>query len=560
MAQTAEAAPTLRAYLLVLRERWRWVAACTLLGLSASLALSLAQPKQYTATAQLLVQSSGGINLTLGSSQYEVTPTDVQTELQLISSAQVRGLVRRELGRIPPVSAAQVGQTNVIAVTAVSLRPALAAQVANAYARAFVASRTAATINGLAAAENQLAGQISAIGKEISHLSAAEAAAEAASSSGGKPSSGGAASAAQLTALSNQQAVLKGQLAQLQVNGTAASTGLEFVTPAQAPTAPSSPRPVQDAVLGLLAGLVLGVGVTFLRNSLDDTVTDSEEAEQVTGATMLATVPMVPSWRNTSRPVMVAVSDPTSPAAEAYRSLRTSLQFSRHGGDLRTLLVTSAHAGEGKTVTVANLGAAFAQAGERVVLVSCDLRRPRLSQFPELADVPDLSLVLVGARSLDEALAPVTDIAGLWTLSTRSVIPNPTELLGGQRMREVFAELAERFDLVLIDSPPLLPVADAMILTSYADGVLLIVAAGKTRRADLQRATARLAQADAPIAGTVLNKAVAHGRYGGYGRYGRYGGYAYRPSPPRNGSGGSRRSKQNGVSPLSSGTTGGHER
>jgi Mrp family chromosome partitioning ATPase len=127
-------------------------------------------------------------------------------------------------------------------------------------------------------------------------------------------------------------------------------------------------------------------------------------------------------------------------------------------------------------------------------------------------------------------------------------------------MREVFAELAERFDLVLIDSPPLLPVADAMILTSYADGVLLIVAAGQTRRADLQRATTRLAQANAPIVGTVLNKAVAPGRYGGYGRYGQYGGYSYQPSAPPNGAGGSRRGQQNGVPPLSSGTTGRHER
>ena len=148
-------------------------------------------------------------------------------------------------------------------------------------------------------------------------------------------------SAAQLAALSNQQAVLKGQLAQLQVAGTVASTGLEFVTPALAPTSPSSPKPAQDALLGLLAGLVLGVGAAFLRDSLDDTLTTSETVEQVNGAPVLATVPMVASWKKIENPVMVAVSDPTSPAAEAYRSLRTSLQFSRQDGTLRTLLVTS---------------------------------------------------------------------------------------------------------------------------------------------------------------------------------------------------------------------------
>jgi len=411
-----------------------------------------------------------------------------------------------------------VGQTNVIAVTAVSPNPARAALIANTYAKAFVSSSTAATISNLAAAENQLDGQIQALGKEISQLKSG--------------------SAAQQAALSNQQALLKGQLAQLQVAGTVASTGLEFVAPALAPTAPSSPKPTQDAVLWLLAGLVLGVRAAFLLDSLDDTLTTSETLEQVNGAPVLATVPMVASWKKIENPVMIAVSDPTSPAAEAYRSLRTSLQFSRQDGALRTLLVTSSHAREGKTATVANLGAVFAQAGERVVLVSCDLRRPRLTQSSAPTDAPELSSVLVGELPLDQALTPVADFEGLWSLSTRSVVPNPTEMLSSRRAHDLFSELAERFDLVLIDSPPVLPVADAMILTSYADGVLLVVASGQTRRTELQRTTEKLAQANAPIVGMVLNKVNTYdryGRYGGYGRYGAYGRYSYSSSLPLHG-------------------------
>jgi capsular exopolysaccharide synthesis family protein len=507
-----EAEPTLRAYLQILRKRRWWVAALTLLGLTVSLTLSLTQQKQYSASAQLLVQATGGINLALGSSQYSVTPTDVQTELQLVTSAQVQDLVRKKLGSAPPVSAAEVGQTNVIVVTAVNPDPARAALVANTYARAFVSSSTAATISNLAAAETQLDGQIRALGKEISRLKSG--------------------SASQLAALSNQQAVLKGQLAQLQVAGTVASTGLEFVTPALAPTSPSSPKPEQDALLGLLTGLALGVGAAFLRDSLDDTLTTSETVEQVNGAPVLATVPMVASWKKIESPVMVAVSDPTSPAAEAYRSLRTSLQFSRQDGALRTLLVTSSHAREGKTATVANLGVVFAQAGERVVLVSCDLRRPRLSQTSAPADAPELSSVLAGELSLDEALTPVAGVGGLWSLGTRSVVPNPTEMLSSRRARDLFGELAERFDLILIDSPPVLPVADAMILTSYADGVLLVVASGQTRRTELQRTTEKLAQANAPIVGMVLNKVSTHSGYGRYGAYGRYGSYSYSSGMP----------------------------
>jgi polysaccharide biosynthesis transport protein len=535
-----EAEPTLRVYLQILRKRRWWVAALTMLGLTVSLALSLTQQKQYSASAQLLVQATGGINLALGSGQYSVTPTDVQTELQLVTSAHVQELVRKKLGSAPPVSAAEIGQTNVIAVTAVDPDPARAALVANAYARAFVSSSTAATISNLAAAENQLAGQIRALGKEINHLKSG--------------------SASQMAALSNQQAVLKGQLAQLQVAGTVASTGLEFVTPALVPTSPSSPKPRQDALLGLLAGLVLGVGAAFLRDSLDDTLTTSETAEQVNGAPVLATVPMVASWKKIENPVMVAVSDPTSPAAEAYRSLRTSLQFSRQERTLRTLLVTSSHAREGKTATVANLGAVFAQAGERVVLVSCDLRRPRLSQSSAPADAPELSAVLAGELSLDEALTPVAGVEGLWSLSTRSVVPNPTEMLSSPRARELFAELAERFDLALIDSPPVLPVADAMILTSYADGVLIVVASGQTRRTELQRTTEKLAQANAPIVGMVLNKVSAesgYGRYGRYGRYGSYGSYSYSPSTPSRGDNGQGMSTSSPL--LSSSTPGGPE-
>jgi capsular exopolysaccharide synthesis family protein len=130
--------------------------------------------------------------------------------------------------------------------------------------------------------------------------------------------------------------------------------------------------------------------------------------------------------------------------------------------------------------------------------------------------------VLTGRQPLERALTPVDDVEGLWTLGTRSVTVNPTELLGGKRMRAVFAELAEQFDIVLIDSPPVLPVADAMILSGYADAVLLVVAAGQTKRGELRRTAEKLAQAGAPVVGAVLNKATAQDEYGYYGGYQPY--------------------------------------
>lgn len=513
--------PTIRGYLHVLRRgRW-WVAAFSLLGLGISLALSLTATKQYSATAQLLVQSTGNVNLSAGADQTLITAAEVQTELQLVMSAQVQSDVRKELGSTPGVSAAQVGQTNVIAVTAVSPDPALAAKIANTYSQAFVDWSTATAISNLSVAENQLNSQIKAIGKEIDRM----------------PSS----TSAQASALSNQQAVLKGQLAQLQVVGATASTGLELVTPATVPTSPSSPKPSQDALLGILAGLALGVGAAFLRDSLDDTLTDSRALERVSGAPVLATVPMVPSWRKKTSLVVAAVSDPISQPAEAYRSLRTSLQFAGEDRPLRTLLVTSPSAGDGKTATVVNLGAVFAQAGAQVVLVSCDLRRPALSQFFAPGENAELSSVLTGEQPLERAVTPVSGVEGLWMLGTRAVVGNPTELLASQRMRDVVGELSKRFDLVLIDSPPVLPVADAMILSSYVDAVLLVVAAGQTRRAELRRTVGKLAQASAPVVGTVLNKATAQDEYGYYGGYQPY-------VLPTDGAGAARsgREKQNG--------------
>jgi succinoglycan biosynthesis transport protein ExoP len=497
------AEPTLRAYLMVLRRRRWWVVVITLLGLGASLALSVTSQKQYTASAQLLVQSVG-VNNSLSSGQVPVTTTDVQTELQLVTSAQVQQTVKKMLGSAPPIAAAEVSQTNVIALTAVSTSPARAALIANTYAKAFVASVTASTISNLTSAENQLNSQINSIGRQINKLN---------------PTT----DAAQLSALSNQAGVLKQQLAQLQVAGAVASSSVEFVTPALAPAAPSSPKPVEDALLGLLIGLVIAIGVAFLRDSLDDTINSVDAAERVSGAPVLAAVPLVTSWKKRENPMVISVTEPTSSEAEAYRSLRTSLQFARQSRKLRTILVTSPSASEGKTATLANLGAVFAQAGERVVLVSCDLRRPRLSQFFESPEPAELVAVLLGQQNLDDALRPVPGNDRLWTLGAWAVSPNPTELLSGERMRAVLTELEDRFDLILIDSPPVLPVSDAVILTAYADAVLLVVGAGQTRRNELKRTIERFAQTNAPVLGVVLNKVA---RQNGYGDYGHSYGYS----------------------------------
>jgi len=492
---------SLRSYALVVRKRKWWVITLALGGLAVGLAVSFATPRQYAATAQVLVQPTSQASA-LGTSQQPVTSTDVQTMQQLVTSAPVIASVRRKLGSAPPVTASQVAQTNVIDITAIATVPAQAAKVANTYANAFVGEQRAVALANLEAAETQLRNQINAIGQQIKQL--------------------GQGSTSQQAALANQQAVLNEQLTQMQVSGTSINGGVALVTSAQAPASPSSPKPSEDGMLGLAVGLILGLVAAFVREGVDDAISSTEMAEEYAGTTVLAAVPMVASWKKRDKPLVVSLARPMSPAAEAYRSLRTSLQFARQERDVRTILVTSPTAAEGKTATLSNLGAMFAQTGQRVVLVSCDLRKPRLGEFFGVSEQQGLTTAILGERPLENVIQPLPGDDNLWMLASGQLPPNPAELLNGTRIQQAFAALRRHFDLVLIDSPPVLPVTDAVLLASGADATLLVAAAGRTRRGDLRRAADKLAQVNARVVGLVLNETSRQGGYGyqhGYGSY-----------------------------------------
>src|ERR1035441_5440360 len=314
--------PSFRAYLQILRGRKWWIGSITVFGLAVSLAFSLTAHKQYSATAQLLVQPSVDVS-GLSAAQQPVTQTDVQTELQLVTSAPVQQAVRARLKSTPAVSASELAHTNVMAITATSGVPSQASVIANLYATAFVQYRQAVSSSSLTTAEAQLRSQISSLGQQLK-------------------SYGGNTTSPEATALLNQDAVLKEQLAQMQVSGATDTGDVVLVTPAQTPISPSSPKPVQDALLGLAAGLALGLGAAFLRLSFDDRLTSKEATEHAAGVPVLAMTPLVTPWRRQQQqPMVVSVTEPSSPAAESYRSLRTSLQFARQEQQLRSLVVTS---------------------------------------------------------------------------------------------------------------------------------------------------------------------------------------------------------------------------
>jgi capsular exopolysaccharide synthesis family protein len=304
------------------------------------------------------------------------------------------------------------------------------------------------------------------------------------------------------------------------VAGGVSTNNISVVDRAEAPARPFKPSLSRNVALGLLAGLLLGIAGAFLREHFDDSVRHPEQLESLFGLSVLGTVPMLRGLG----PVQ-ASEDLRSAFAESYRSIRTSLQFSTDDGVPRTLLVTSATPGEGKTTTALLLARNFAQLGERVLLVDADLRNPSIHKLMNLGAEEGLSNYLSGAAPLESVMQSIDE--HLSVVRSGPLPPNPAELLASPRMRVLLQQASERYDQVIIDGPPIMGLADAAILSNLADGTLLMVAAGKTRRGVLRGAIKRLAAARARVVGGVLtmfdHRRDAYG-YGGSGyEYYNYG-------------------------------------
>ena len=490
MAALSPTEANLRTYLHVLRRRLPWVIGIAVLSVAISLAIGLKQPKEYSGTAQLLVQPASSDSALISGTQQTISPTDVLTEIQLLTSAPVRAKAASQLGFEPSISASQVGQTNVISVTGTARTPALAARSVNTYAKTFVAEQRTNAINALISGEKQFQDQINTITLALQNLSTSTS-----------PTA-----SATISALASQEALLKGDEAQLEVAAAGTPGGVEVASLASTPLSPSSPRPIRDGVIALVIGLLLGVCAAFLVDHFDDTINTREDVERLlSGAPVLAMIPKMKGWKKGDRVKLIAQEDPYSPITESYRSLRASLQLAWSDAP-RTVLVTSAAGTEGKTSTVANLGVVLANAGNEVVIVGCDFRRPRLDTLGE-REASGFTSVLVRQDGLIHAVQPFADVPGLALLATGPIPANAAELLASSNAAEIFAVLARDFDVVLIDSPPLL-VADALVLSSYADAILLVVAAGETKARQLEGALEQLSQVNAQRVGIVLNKVV----------------------------------------------------
>jgi len=280
---------------------------------------------------------------------------------------------------------------------------------------------------------------------------------------------------------------------------------------------PIAPQPLRSAMLAAVVGLMVAAGIIFLIEFLDDTIRDPQEITRRWGLPVLG---MIVSYKSTKGEALITVRHPRSPISEAFRSLRTNLQFAGVEIPLHTLLVTSPSPSDGKTTIVANLASVIAQSGRNVVILDADLRRPRIHKMFQLSNRVGLTDQFIDTQDRLDGSLKSTEVANLHAITSGNLPPNPSELLSSGRMSEILKMLSNQFNTVIIDSPPTLLVTDALVLAQRVDGVLLVVKPSVTKWASLRQAIEQLQHVKANLLGVVVNDInIGRSRYYYYRGY-----------------------------------------
>ena len=318
---------------------------------------------------------------------------------------------------------------------------------------------------------------------------------------------------------------------------------IAVIEEAATPTAPVQPRPLRNIALALVVGAMVAVGLIYLYELYTDRFRSSDEIRQALATPILGSISQLAAMEGHSRQALMAVNEPRSVAVESFRRLRTNLRFADVDRELHTLAITSANPNEGKSVIAANLAVVMAQAGLKVVLIDADMRKPKQHYLFEISRTPGLSDALYHENfdGLDLLLQP-TAVPNLRVLTVGRKAPNPAELLGSQRMRELLVTLRQQADLIVIDTPPILAVTDSQIIGTQVEGTLMVIDTKRTTRKMAQMAVEALDQVSARLIGITINR-VESGARGYYYYYDNYEYYGDDEDEDSGGKGG-RRSKR----------------
>ena len=518
-------------YLRIVKDRaWIIIVAVVVLFLAAYLT-SIRTTPLYSASAELVYEKSSMDTAVFG---YEILGYDydrartIETAIAAINrNRSIAEGVKTQIGSADDpgrfsgmVSASASADTDLVTVSAVSANAEEAAVVANAFADQFIVYRKTMARSLIAEARD-------VIKNRLDSLSASEK--------------------------QNQTGLqLQDRYAQLQILEAMQNGDFTVVRQASAPGAPYTPQTKRSIILAIVVGLVLGAGIAFLVEYLDKRIKDEKTLEQVSGLPVLASVPVVGrGWKSDKKgrrsAEAVGFERSGSGLLEAFRTLRSTLQYFDVEDSLRTIVVTSGLPQEGKTVTTVNLAISLALSGKRVVVLEADLRRPMMHEYLNLDNHVGLSSVLAGKSSVAGALQlvlmdpfipastrkdqadpdPVVLRKNLYCVTSGPLPPNPAELLGSARMAHTIAELNQMADYVLIDTPPVLPVSDALTLARHADAVILTARLRSTTRGEMEEVRELIARAGVRTIGVVAEGVKTKRSYYYKRRYGYGYGYGY---------------------------------
>lgn len=304
---------------------------------------------------------------------------------------------------------------------------------------------------------------------------------------------------------------LTARVSELEKSGESSSVELTVITPASEPSSPTSPSVPRNVAMGIVLALLAGVAVAILRDLLDNRVRRPDDVEKLAEQPVIAAIP---ASKDAKHLPLISAQHPQSLQAEAYRGLRTNLQFMGLTAENKSILFTSSLPGEGKSSSAINLSHVIAQAGNRVLLIDADLRRPSVAEYMGLEGDAGLTTVLIGEADIEDVAQPV-ETEGLVVLASGPIPPNPSELLGSKAMQDLLTEAMGTYDFVVVDTAPLLAVTDAVVLSHYVGGTVVVAQSERVRKPQLTQALNKLKAVDTRVLGVILNR-VHSGSRGAY--------------------------------------------